>query len=148
MNRRSLNIIFISILILSNLVLAGFILFRKPPHPPKPREIIIRKLNFDKEQAEKYDLLIKAHQESIIVNEKKMLSLKNGLYGSLSKNGHGSNSDSLSLEIGKIQTEMERIHYSHFLEIKKLCKAEQLPAFEALTVELAKMFSRPQMKRK
>ena len=148
MNRRSLNILLISTLLLSNLLLVAFIVFRRPPHPPMLREIIVRKLNFDKEQISKYDIFIKAHQEGIRANEKKMLDLKTELYSSLSKKENETFADSLSLAIGKIQTKTEKIHFQHFIEIKKLCKAEQLPAFEALTVELAKMFSRPQMKRK
>lgn len=146
MSKRSLNILLIAGLLLSNLLLISFIVFRKPPHPPKPREIIIRKLDFDKEQLAKYDLLILEHQKQIKAKEQEMMSLKKELYTELSKAEASDKSDSLSLEIGKVQTQIEQVHFKHFGDIKGICKAEQLAAYQALTQELSKMFSRPRMK--
>jgi hypothetical protein len=77
-----------------------------------------------------------------------VLDLKTELYSSLSKKENETFADSISVAIDKIQTETEKIHFQHFIEIKKLCKSELITAFESLSLELSKLFSKPQMKRK
>jgi periplasmic protein CpxP/Spy len=38
--------------------------------------------------------------------------------------------------------QIEAIHFQHFNDIKKLCKGEQIQAFNALTADLAMYFSK------
>lgn len=52
-------------------------------------------------------------------------------------------SDSLIQNINACQAKIERIHYEHFIAIKNICRDDQLPAFEELTIDLAKLFSPP-----
>jgi protein CpxP len=46
----------------------------------------------------------------------------------------------LFLQIASNQTGIERLHYNHFIDIKKLCIPEQLEDYNALTIELAQIF--------
>jgi hypothetical protein len=147
MNKKTLNRLLIAVLLITNLLLLGFIFFSKHPHPPGPKHFIVKKLGFDREQIEKYEGLIKSHQEAMQKLESKMKASKNELYSSLSKNEDKPANDSLLVELGKTQIEIEKLHYQHFSEIKKICRKEQIPAFEALTVELVNLFNRGGMKK-
>ena len=148
MNKKTLNRIIIAVLLTSNLLLLGFIFFARPPHPPMPKQVIIKKLGLDKNQSEKYLLLTKKHREAVIVLESKIKDKKNELYRNLSTTADSADTNAAAVEIGKIQTEMEQLHYAHFLEIKNLCRKEQLPAFNELSKELVDLFFRHRMKKK
>ena len=69
MNKSKLlrNIV-IAILII-NMVVIGYLLINKDVFfgnkPPKPREIVIKKLDFDTEQIKQYDVTITKHQNKI-----------------------------------------------------------------------------------
>ena len=65
--------------------------------------------------------------------------IRNNLYAELN-NETSVKKDSLMFAISKYQLEIENTHYNHFLEIKKLCKPDQLKYFEELTKELAFYF--------
>lgn len=148
MNKKILNSIIIVVLIATNLFLLGFIFFSKPPHPPMPKQVIIKKLGLDKTQTANYLQLTKAHHEVVIALESKIKEKKNELYSTLA-NGNGNvNVDSLANAIGQIQTEIEHTHYKHFIEIKNLCRKEQLPAFNELSKELGDLFFRHRKKKK
>lgn len=141
-----LSIIAIGLLI-SNLVLAGFMLFKKPKHPMKegPKKIVIEKLHFDDKQVEQYETIIKEHQKKIRASDEKILNFKNALYTTLTKENSTIQRDSLINQIASVQAEIENIHYNHFLEMKALCKPEQQQYFEALTQEIATLFYKRQM---
>jgi len=132
-------------LLVSNLILVAFIFFRPPGHPPhkEPREVIIEKLNFNETQIAEYDVLIGVHQNDVRENEKEIIRRKNELYGTLASTAKGNYSDSLMNELGKLQSAMEQIHYSHFKDIRDLCTDAQMPAFDELTGELASLFKFP-----
>ncbi|MBI3135152.1 MAG: hypothetical protein HYZ14_10810 [Bacteroidetes bacterium] len=130
-------------LIVINLALIAFILFRKPPHrnPDGPRNEIIEKLHFDDTQVAAYDLLIKDHRSSIRTAEDKIMQLKNELYGMLSDTLNTARKDSLIWELCNVQKTIEETHYAHFEAIRTLCNPDQQDEFELLTRELAELFS-------
>jgi hypothetical protein len=148
MNKKTLNSIIIAVLLTSNLILLGFIFFSKPPHPPMPKQVIIKKLGLDKTQTADYLQLTKAHQEAVIALESKIKEKKKELYITLANANGNTNVDSLANAIGQIQTEIEHTHYKHFTEIKNLCRKEQLPAFNELSKELGDLFFRHRKKKK
>ena len=143
MNRKYFYILTICLLLISNFVLLYFV-FQKTKggfHPDRPKNIIIKKLQFDERQIASYQKLIDQHRKDIRENDHKILSLKNELYSCLSNKGSASTIDSLTSEIGKIQKQIETIHFNHFLDIKGLCTSEQLPKFEELSKELSEIFN-------
>ena len=145
MNKNKLLIFLIAGLLVSNILLIVFMMKgpgHHPPHRPAPREIIIERLHFDNDQVKQYDVLIAKHRKDISDRELQIMNLKNRLYSTL-KDENRSMTDSLIDPIGKIQNEIEHIHYSHFADIKKLCKADQLNDYNELVNELARLFSPP-----
>lgn len=140
---------FISILaaglLISNLLLLVFIV--SPKSEPKighkgPRNIIIKKLNFNESQIEKYDDFIQWHRTKIREKEQKMMELKNALYTNIvNAEGNTFKKDSIIGHIAATQKEIEGIHYQHFQDIEALCVGEQKNLFKDLTTEIASLFA-------
>ncbi len=136
-------------LIILNIAMLGFFIFSENKSEdfrkkPKPREIIIRKLGFDKQQAKAYQELINWHRLNIDSLQEQIKNTKQNLYSELVKpEVDNKTKDSLVNKLANIQKEIESTHFKHFQDIKKLCKKEQLVRFSDLTTELAKIFSKP-----
>jgi protein CpxP len=132
-------------LLIANILLAAFIVFGRPPGRPhvQPREIIIERLHFDDQQVRQYDKLIRWHRAEINKKDREIMDLKNKLYAGLSLTGDTVNKDSLIAEIGRLQMQVEDIHYRHFEDIGRLCNEQQKMDYEALLRDMADIFSRP-----
>lgn len=152
MERTKLLTITIIGLLLLNFATLGFLFFsgskgHRPQHDrpegrPKPREIIIEKLHFDANQQKEYDKIIKWHQGEIKRLDGGIREAKNELYAQL-KNSQVDlkMKDSLIAVINANQKLIEATHFKHFEDIKKLCHKDQEEDFNALTEELARIFS-------
>lgn len=142
MSKTKILVITSLVLLGLNLLLVWIIFSHKPGGPGKePKWIIIEKLHLDESQKKEYEKLISWHRANIEIQQKKIRPLKENLYLQLNKSNSKSSVDSLIAEIGKVQTEIEHIHFKHFQDIQSLCKPEQMPAFENLSKELAKLFA-------
>lgn len=109
-----------------------------------PREIVIEKLHFDENQIVEYEKIIEEHQKAIRNLDDSIRNTKNELYQLLNEEKINSTIvDSLYLKLANYQKQIETTHFNHFLEIKKLCKKEQLADYKNLTEELSKIFSHP-----
>jgi len=137
----------LSIIAVGLLAVNIFLLLHKPPHrkQEEPREIIIKKLHLDAQQIQEYEKLIDVHKVKIQHAEQEMMLLKNQLYKSLAETKENTSKDSLMLEIGKVQAEIEQINYSHFQDIKQLCKSEQLKYFDDFCLDITKLFGQKQI---
>jgi len=144
-----LSIIAIGLLI-SNILLIGVLVFKKPPLPPhlKPRAIVIERLNLNEAQVKQYDELIQSHRREINTKETTIIELKNKLYTGITDTNNKGFNDSIATEIGKLQVDIEHIHYKHFEDIGGLCNETQKPLYEALIKEIAGVFARPAHKGK
>lgn len=121
-----------------------FLMFKsnnQPPHPARNRNIIIEKLHFSEAQAAQYDSIIKIHRNGIKPAQHQLMDLKNTLYSNLKNETNVALNDSFILEMNKIQNQIEHIHFNHFEAIKLICTPQQLPRYNELTTELAKLFS-------
>jgi hypothetical protein len=133
-------------LLLLNLGTLAFLFFNKPSKPAGPtgeegpKRIIIERLGFDKEQIVAYENLIKNHQQAIRKLRMEIGKTKNNLYSTLTGETQ-MNKDSLETRLGEIQKQVEEVHYNHFSDIKKICRPQQMDAFNSLTKDLAKYFA-------
>ncbi|WP_432671303.1 hypothetical protein [Flavobacterium sp. SM2513] len=145
MNKTKLLTIGVIVLVVINLVTLSFFIINKPHDGRErkaiPREIVIKKLHFDPDQVMQYEQLIKIHKDSIVVLDNKIKKYKNELYRQLTQEEDKKAIDQLFLEIATTQAAIERLHFNHFLTIKKLCKPDQLEDYNELTHELAKIFN-------
>lgn len=143
-----LSIAVIGLLII-NLCIVGFLLFRKPLHPQGglrhlpgmggPKNKIIETLHFDSDQVVKYESLIDQHKEKTRQLRDNIREIKSQLYQTLNEENGGSR-DSLINQLGILQKEIEVVHYDHFTQIKKLCRSDQFEYFDALITSRADFF--------
>nr|WP_262918041.1 periplasmic heavy metal sensor [Pontibacter sp. E15-1] len=131
-----------------NLFMVGFLFFRQSPHPgggrppfaqEGPKQRIIEQLHFDKAQVLQYEKLIDQHKKAIKGLNNRVRETKSELYQTLTEE-NTSTKDSLIKELGRLQQEIETVHYNHFADLRKLCKPDQLGYFETLTISLADFF--------
>ena len=143
MNKIKLLSIAVIVLILINIATLTFFFIKGPRPMPKndPKEIVVKKLNFNENQIVAYDELIKVHSKEIMVLNDAILRTKNNLYSELSRSDNKKVTDSLFSILASLQNKIEITHYNHFLDIKKLCKPEQIEDFNALSHELSQIFS-------
>ena len=150
MNKVKFLYIIIVLLVATN---AGVLLnmyLHKPPHPNRgegPKKIIIEKLDFDTNQADAYEVVIKQHHSSINSIEKKIRKNKDALF-TLLKTDDLNQKDSVISNLGNLQMEIEYAHYKHFEAIKEICHEDQLDKFNELTSELGRLFAPPGMHKK
>lgn len=133
--------IIIGLLACNGLLLYFVLRPHKGPKPEGPKKYIIEKLDFSPEQIAQYDGLIEEHQKQVRETEQGIKESKKELFEALNAAHPEAKSDSLIQVINGYQAKMEKIHFDHFLALKRLCTAEQLPAFEELTTELGRLFA-------
>jgi hypothetical protein len=147
MNKQKLLIISVSVLFLLNCGTIGFLFLSKKNKPESkrmPKEIVIEKLHFDKSQIAEYDKVILLHQQKIRSLDDSIRISKNKLYQLLNENSNvDSGKDNLIMTLANYQKQIELTHFNHFMEIKAICRKDQLADFENLTEELSKIFSHP-----
>ena len=136
------------VLLLINLCMVGFLFLGRPPRgqggpspfEQGPKNKIIDLLHFDKAQVEKYEELIKQHRTSVRLLDERIREAKSNLYQALNEKESGAK-DSLVNLLGELQKQIENVHYNHFLEIKRLCKTNQLAYFNDLSGNLVDFFN-------
>lgn len=147
MNKTKLLSVAVIALLVLNFGILGFLFLSKKHKPNErkmPREIVIEKLHFDENQIVEYEKIIEEHQKAIRNLDDSIRKTKNELYQLLNEEKiNSAQKDSLYLKLANYQKQIETTHFNHFLEIKKLCKKEQLADYKNLTEELSKIFSHP-----
>ena len=141
MNKDKLYLFVIAGLLLSNILMVYFSFAKEGHSRPKPRDVVIERLHFSENQIKQFDDIIRHHQEIMAVKGESMKALKYELYLNLQDRQSRVKADSLIMEIGIIQKDIENLLYSHFEGIKKLCDESQIDDFNKLTHELAKLFA-------
>lgn len=102
-----------------------------------PRKEIIARLHFDEGQIRQYDALINVHHATIEKLETRLMMQKQQLFADL----HAPFPDSVLSEMLQTEAQMQRIHFSHFKDIEKLCRPDQQAYFTKLNKEIAGLFS-------
>lgn len=147
MNKIKLLTFSVVALLLLNFGILGF-LFLSGPNQRKhePREVVIHELHFDGNQIANYDKLIAVHKMTIQNLNDSIRNCKNELYSQLKSSQNKAITESLFMKIAHFQAQIEQTHYNHFLDIKKLCKTDQLEDYNQLTTKLSEMFQGKQQK--
>ncbi|OYU81096.1 MAG: hypothetical protein CFE23_06290 [Flavobacterium sp. BFFFF1] len=147
MKRTTIVTIFCVTLVALNLFLIISGLMHKEGRRQRPeakRDIIIRELHLDQKQISRYDEMIDWHRSEIRRTDERIMDLKRQLYLSLDQvTPNQKSNDSIMNLIGKVQVEVEQIHYDHFRDIKRLCRKDQLPAYSRMAAHIADIFSGP-----
>lgn len=142
MNRTKFLYGVIAVLGIVNLTLLYFVFDIKGQrfHPDKPKNEIIKRLKFDEKQIAEYELTISEHRKNMHNLGRQIQDLKQELYSQLIKNQQDSSTNNIILLISEKQRELEFVHYNHFLEIKSICRQDQINEYEQLTKDLSDIF--------
>jgi len=109
---------------------------------PEPKNLIIKKLHFNENQIVNYEKTIEIHQKTIRNLDDSIRETKQELYQLLNSGTIDLvKKEALISKLADFQKQIETIHFNHFLEIKSICKKEQLSDYNKLTEELSKIFS-------
>tara|TARA_B100000809_G_scaffold185204_1_gene183287 strand:+ start:318 stop:749 length:432 start_codon:yes stop_codon:yes gene_type:complete len=138
-NKKFLKIAVVLLLILNVCTISIIVLHGSKREGPKDE--IIKKLKFDSEQIEIYELLIVKHRLAIKNNKEQNKETKGKLYNLL-KGEDYSPKISLITNLEKINTEIEHLNFNHFIDIKEICKPDQIDEFNKLTEELSEIFEK------
>ncbi|MEZ0485140.1 periplasmic heavy metal sensor [Fibrella aquatica] len=155
MERTKLLTIAVIGLLLLNLITIGFLVFRPgilrrdglgDSRPGEgPSRIIIERLQFDAGQQEQYRHLIRAHQQQTRVLTQQSILLHQAYYSLLdAEKPDSEQATSLSRQIGQNQQAQAQLNFSHFDDIKALCRPEQQANFRKLVSELSQLFGKQQ----
>lgn len=141
MKRETLLTTAVIALLLLNFGTLGFLLLRKPGHPPEgPRRIdrqIVETLSLTDGQKQQFDQLKKAHHAQMLRSDQAYRSALENYFNQL-KNDSVAPAvlDSLQAIALQIQRERSTITFQHFQELKALCTPEQRKAFDGLIPDL------------
>ncbi|MEQ1746310.1 MAG: hypothetical protein ABMA02_12855 [Saprospiraceae bacterium] len=131
-------------LLLLNIALVAYFSLRQERHPQRRgdeiKNFIVERLHFDAAQTAAYEGLIERHRASIRAKEQDVRAAKQRLYSSL-QGSDFSEKDTLIQQIGRLQTGIEQVHFDHFLEVKNLCRPEQVADFRSVADQLARLLS-------
>ncbi len=140
-----LKVLTIAVLVLLATNVFFLIKFLSPKPEPvnhhSPREMIIEKLNFDDNQVSVYEKAIDIHRSEIDKVDTDLRRMKGDLYRKLAEDTVPTEEEYQRIASKIIQ--IEKLHYHHFLDIKQICRSDQLDEFKALTKELPTIFGPP-----
>lgn len=143
MNKVKLLTIVSIVLILINISIIVFYFYGDNKLPRKQnKEVIIKRLKFDDNQITEYEKLIQWHRTSITECERDIRDLKMSLYSTLNNENEDDNY-LIYIALRGLQDNIEHIHYKHFQDIRKLCRADQKILFDELSKELFNLFGPP-----
>ena len=149
MEKRKFSSVVIILLILINIGLVTFILKHKKPHHEGPQHHIEEVLGFSDSQKKEFEIIIKKHQKNIHSMEKERLNLKKKLYTLLKVESTDLvKKDSLIHLLSLTNEKVEQIHFNHFIEMKAICKENQVTKFIQLSNEFPQYFASPMKKKK
>lgn len=145
-NRSKAYLSIIAILLVANIAMVAFFLFKKDGDKhEKPRvdrrtmiaNFLKKEIGFDSVQLQQYDTLSLRHKESMKKLFDSLRSAKDKQFKKLTADGF---SDSIMNVVADQsaanQKMMELQMFSHLKNVRMLCKPEQLPGFDSLFVKV------------
>jgi hypothetical protein len=146
-NKRFLNIIVILLLLL-NFGTLGFLWFGRHQGPPPPpphgnaADFLTHELSLTADQQKKFSDLRELHHHRVTEIQDSIHMLREKFFDELPTGSTG-RADSLAMEIGKKQTELERVTFDHFRQVRMLCDAGQQKKFDNVIQEALRMMAPP-----
>jgi protein CpxP len=148
MERSKLLTIAVIGLLLLNVMTLGFLVFRRPPHPPHgkggPAGIIIERLQLDEQQKSDFRKLADVHHEAFVKLTDNAKELRHRYYNLLREDViDTAKADSLRTQMSANQGEIDKLNLEHFQQIRALCTPKQKERFNGLAEEILRFFHGP-----
>lgn len=141
-NNRSKNkvlVFIILLLLITNFAVLGYFLFfrtGKAPEKNKFRDftaVLQKEVGFNDQQVAQFNELKKGHWQQALDKMQEIIQIKNTIF-ELSKQDNTPDSiiERLADSIGTLQREVEINVYKHVVATRKICTADQVPAYDSL----------------
>ncbi|MDG2454907.1 MAG: hypothetical protein P8N47_03780 [Bacteroidia bacterium] len=150
MNKTKLYGVLAILFLLINLMLVGFILNKgrkRGKRKKSPKEIIITRLNLDSNQSADYGIKVQEHR-SLMNNTHEKIRAEKSKLNNLLRTEDREQADSLFTVIAGLHREMELGFFNHLIDIKSICKPEQMDNYTALVDDINTIFSKRGPRRK
>jgi hypothetical protein len=150
MNKTKLYGVLAILFLLINLMLVGFILNKgrkRGKRKKSPKEIIITRLNLDSNQSAAYEIKVQEHR-SLMNNTHEKIRAEKSKLNNLLRTEDREQADSLFTVIAGLHREMELGFFNHLIDIKSICKPEQMDNYTALVDDINTIFSKRGPRRK
>jgi periplasmic protein CpxP/Spy len=146
MNRNKLLLFIIALLLVSNLVLAFFLVSRKPGRPEMRsrnermqymHNLLQKEVDFSAAQLEQFDTLRKKHMSVMQPLMDSLRLSKEQLFNQVSTI-NDSTEQTAAAQIGYYQAKIDRQMLNHLREVRQLCTNEQQPAYDSAVQKITK----------
>ena len=117
----------------------------KPPAPKgSPAEFLAKELNFDSNQKEQLEKLVKEHREAAESLRPKVREAKDAFFD-LMKNPAISDSTkkAAARSVSAVTEQLDLLTFDHFQKIRAICNTEQQRKFDAIIHQLTAMMAPP-----
>jgi protein CpxP len=122
----------------------------KPPFPPHPdghggpRDFLVHELNMNATQQSQYDTLIKFHRAAMDKIQDDIRLHRDSLVSQLgSTTVDSAKLNSIADKIGNDQSQIEKVTFRHFKDVRGICTPEQQPKFDSVIREALRMMGPP-----
>lgn len=126
----------ISILLIANLILAGVQFFGDKPGKTSKRPFLGEQLNFDKNQTAELKLLIDQHELKLKSIGDSLRINKDQFFKGLRDQKDVEEQTEFVQNIGRLETERDKLTYNHFEAIRNICSESQKSDFDDLLREI------------
>ena len=147
-SRNKVLMLIISVLLISNLALVGFMVFGKKqggkfqrPRGEDFSNYFKKELNFSEEQSAKFQQMITSHFEKLKPIMGEVRKAKDAMFNLMRQPAMPSDSvlQNAAENIAQKQKLQELQSFNHFRQVRELCNDEQKPKFDSL---ISKMINR------
>ena len=150
--RNKILVLIIAVLLISNLILVGFMVFaKKEERRPQERgrsfsEFFEKQLGFTPEQVTKFHQMRDEHFENIRPVLKNVRTAKDSLFSLMSRPDlPDSVIENAANNLAQNEKVQELLSFNHFRRVRELCTEEQKPKFDSLIYKMInRSFSRGQ----
>lgn len=145
------------VLLLSNIALIAFVLKGKekrttgPFGGKDPFTVMVEELKMTDQQQTEYKQLREQHFQKVKPLFDSMRAAKSSLYALIKEDDSKVNHSLLNIysnKIGERQSELDRLMFEHFRNVRKLFTAEQQPKFDSLVQRMMQRGKKDSSKRK
>ncbi|MFY8020835.1 MAG: Spy/CpxP family protein refolding chaperone [Bacteroidia bacterium] len=126
-------------LVLINSAILVYMLLIKPNHSPqaKPGKLIIESLELDQEQVSQFDLMKKEHRMQMNqLDDQYKLLLTEYLSGLKNPQIDSVKNKELEEKMAAIQIQKAQITFSHFVQVKSICREDQQKKLNQIVPDL------------
>lgn len=140
-----IQVVIIGLLLINGATLA-FLWLKHTPHPPHPHHgpgsMIIKELELDEQQQEKFEALRDEHRNGMDVYHDSIYNYKKELF-KLVETGNVAKAEIYARRIAGIQTKIEMHTFHHFMKVKQICNEKQQKKFNRVMQQALEMMGPP-----